>query len=41
MASEFDIKPHVQMWRDFTRIMTFSAGGVVLSLILLALFLLT
>ncbi len=41
MAADFDIKPHDQMWRDFTRLMTFGAGGVAIILIFLALILLT
>lgn len=40
MAAEFDIKPHDQMWHDFTKLMTFGAVAVVLSLIFLALILL-
>ncbi|MHA1538637.1 MAG: aa3-type cytochrome c oxidase subunit IV [Alphaproteobacteria bacterium] len=40
MAANFDIKPHARMWHDFTRLMTYSAGGVILCLILLALFVL-
>jgi len=41
MAADFDIKPHDQMWQDFTRLMTYGAIGVVLTLIFLALILLT
>ena len=41
MASKFDIKPHAQMWRDFTKMMTFGACAAALCLVLLALVLLT
>lgn len=40
MATEFDVKPHARMWNDFTKLMTFGAGAVVLCLALLALFVL-
>ena len=40
MATEFDLKPHVQMWRNFTRLFIFGTGAMVVCLILLALFVL-
>ena len=40
MASDFDIKPHQDQWRAFTRLMTYSAIGCVVVLGLMALLLL-
>jgi hypothetical protein len=40
MASNFDLKPHQEQWRAFTKIMTYSAAGCVAVLVLMALLLL-
>lgn len=41
MATEFDVKPHARMWRDFTKLLMCAVGAMVVSLLLLALALLT
>ena len=38
MAAEHDIKPHVDTWTGFTRVLAVSMVGVVLVLVLLAAF---
>ena len=40
MASNFDLKPHQEQWRAFTKIMAYSAAGCVVVLVLMALLLL-
>ena len=40
MAAEFNIKPHEDQWRAFTRLMTFSIASAVVILGLMALALL-
>jgi len=40
MAADFDIKPHQDQWRAFTRLMTYSVVGSVVVLGLMALALL-
>ena len=38
MADAHDITPHVQMWRNFTRLMGFSFAGIMFLLAMMALF---
>jgi len=40
MAADFDIKPHQEQWRAFTKLMIYSVIGSVVVLALMALFLL-
>ena len=40
MATNFDLKPHEQQWRAFTKLMTYAVGGCVTVLALMAIFLL-
>ena len=40
MATNFDLKPHQDQWRAFTKIMTYSTIGCVVVLVLMALLLL-
>jgi len=40
MAANFDIKPHQDQWRAFTKLMTYSAAASVVVLGLMALLLL-
>jgi hypothetical protein len=40
MADEFNIEPHIRTWRGFCRLMQFTAAGIALLLILMAIFLL-
>ena len=40
MAAKFDLEPHAQQWRAFTRLVTFSAAAAVVVLGLMALLLL-
>ena len=38
MGNSHDITPHVEMWRTFTRITTYSCIGLAVFLILMAVF---
>jgi hypothetical protein len=38
MADSHDITPHVEMWRYFTRITTYSCIGIAVFLVLMAIF---
>jgi len=38
MAETHDLTPHVEMWRNFTRIVTYSCLGIAVFLILMAVF---
>jgi len=40
MADEHDITPHVRTWNGFTKLLGYSMAGVVMTLILMAIFLL-
>lgn len=40
MADDFDMQTHNEMWQGFTRLIVWSAVGIALLLILLAIFLL-
>ncbi len=39
MTESHDITPHAEMWRYFTRIVTWSCVGLAVLLVLMALFL--
>ncbi len=39
MADDFDLESRVAMWRDFTTLLRYSIAGIVLVLVLMAIFL--
>ena len=40
MADDFDLESRVAMWRNFTRLLRYSIAGIVVVLVLMAIFLL-
>ena len=38
MADDFDYESRVSMWRDFTTLLKFSIAGLVMVLVLMAIF---
>ncbi len=40
MADDFDLESRVAMWRDFTTLLRYSIAGIVVVLVLMAIFLL-
>ncbi len=39
MAEDFDLESRVAMWHDFTTLLRYSIAGIVLVLVLMAIFL--
>ncbi len=39
MADDFDYDSRVSMWRDFTTLLRYSIAGIVMALVLMAIFL--